>query len=99
MKKKPEKIDGVVKSIIKRLDDQSIPTSEAVTAAWDEVVGNKAKLHTKPASLIKKRLTVNVDGSTWLYELTLKKESLVKEMKKRLGEGKIEEIQFRIGDI
>ena len=99
MKKRPERIDGLVKDLIKKLDERSIPTSDAVIKAWGEIVGRKARVHTKPTSLRKKKLVINVDGSTWLYELTLKKDDLIRALKKRLGEDKIQEIQFRIGEL
>ena len=98
-KKKPEKIDSVVKAIIKKLDSNSNPTSDRIIEAWIEIVGDKAGLHSKPVSLRKKKLIVNVNGSTWLYQLTLIKDELLKEMKKKFSGEKIKEIQFRIGDI
>ena len=94
-----ERIDGVVKSIIKKLDKQSRLTSDDVEKAWKKIVGKKAASHTKPASLRKKQLVVNVDGSSWLYELTLKKAELLTELKKKLGEDRIEELRFRIGEL
>ena len=97
--KKPERIDSVVKSIIQKLDKQSNPTSDDMENIWKKVAGKKAFPHTKPASLRKKRLVINVDGSTWLYELTLRKDELLTGLKKRLGEDKIKELQFRIGEL
>lgn len=99
MKRESERIDSVVRSIIKKLDKQSNPTSEDIAKIWGEIAGKKAASHTKPASLRKKRLVINVDGSSWLYELTLKKRELLAELKKRLGGDKIEELQFRIGEL
>ena len=99
MKRRPERIEGVVKSIIQKLESNPNPTSEKIIAAWSEVVGKKGRAHSKPASLRRQRLIVNVDGSTWLYELTLNKERLLKGIKKKLGEDKVKEIQFRIGEI
>ena len=94
-----EQIASIVKSIIKKLDKQSNPTSEDIEKIWKEIAGKKAASHTKPASLRKKRLMMSVDGSSWLYELTLKKSELLAGLKKRLGEDKIEELQFRIGEV
>jgi predicted nucleic acid-binding Zn ribbon protein len=99
MRKKPERIDGIIKSIVERLGEEARPTSEGIGAIWKEMAGDKAARHTKPASLRKKRLIINVDGSSWLYELTLKKEFLLGELKKKLGEDTIKELQFRIGEL
>ncbi|MDD5680529.1 MAG: DciA family protein [Candidatus Omnitrophica bacterium] len=99
MKKKPERIDGVIKSLIEKLDKEARPTSEGIETIWQEIAGDKAAKHAKPVSLRKKRLVINVDGSSWLYELTLKKGVLLGGLKKKLGEDKITELQFRIGEL
>lgn len=99
MKNKAERIDGLIKSLIGRLERDSGPTTEDIGAAWKRAAGEAAFKHTKPAALRKKRLIINVDGSSWLYELTLKKEALLAEMRKILGEDKIKELQFRIGEL
>ena len=99
MKRREERIDSVIKSIIKKLDRQSNPTIEEIEKIWRKAAGAKALSHTKPASFRKKRLIINVDGSSWLYELTLKKEELLNKLKMQLGEEKIEELQFRIGEL
>ncbi|MBU4377250.1 MAG: DUF721 domain-containing protein [Candidatus Omnitrophica bacterium] len=99
MKNKAERIDGLIKSLIGRLERDSGPTTEDIGSAWKRAAGEAAFKHTKPAALRKKRLVINVDGSSWLYELTLKKEALLAEMRKILGEDKIKELQFRIGEL
>ena len=96
MKREPERIDSVVKSIIQKLDKQSNPTSDDIENIWKKVAGKKAFSHTKPASLRKKRLVINVDGSTWLYELTLKKDELLAGLKKELGEDKIKKPKLKV---
>jgi predicted nucleic acid-binding Zn ribbon protein len=99
MKQKPERINSVVKSIIEKLDKKSNLTSDEIEKIWKETAREKASLHTKPTSFRKKRLVINVDSSSWLYELTLRKNELLASLKKRLGEDKIEELQFRIGEL
>lgn len=99
MKRKPEHIDGVIKSVIESMRKDGRPTSETVEAVWKEIAGGKAALHAKPVHLRKKCLVVNVDGSSWLYELTLKKNSLLDGLKNKLGEDRIKELQFRIGEL
>ena len=99
MKRKPERISGVVRSVLERLDKRSNPTSDEINKIWQEVVGKKAFTHTKPASLKEKKLVINVDGSGWLYELTLKKKQLLNKMKSKLGQDKVKELQFRIGEL
>lgn len=99
MKRKAERIDSVVKSVIEKLDRQSNPTSDELEKIWRETSGEKAFSHSKPASFRKKRLIICVDGSSWLYELTLRKNELLAKLKKKLGGDKIEALQFRIGEL
>lgn len=101
MKRKAERIDSVIKSVIEKLDKTSNPTSGNVNIekTWKEVAGEKAFVHSRPASLRKKKLVINTDGSSWLYELTLRKKELLTGLKKRLGKDKIKELQFRIGEL
>ena len=99
MKRKAEQIGNVVKSIIERLDRQSNPAGDNLEKIWEETAGAKAFMHSKPASIRKKRLIIYVDGSSWLYELTLRKNELLAKLKKRLGKDKIEQLQFRIGEL
>jgi len=99
MKQKPERIDSIVKSIIEKLDKKSNPSSTDIERVWKEVAGEKISSHTKPASLRKKKLIINVDSSSWLYELTLKKNEFLANLKRGLGEDKIEQLQFRIGEL
>ncbi len=99
MKKKPEPIEGVIKAVIEKLGREARPTAEDINSIWRAAAGEKAAEHSKPVSMRNKRIIVNVDGSSWLYELTLKKVFLLKELKKKLGEEKIKELQFRIGEL
>ena len=99
MKRKSEKIDSIVKSIIEKLDRHANPTTNEIEDAWRQLVGERASSHTRPAALGKKKLVINVDGSAWLYELTLRKNELLASLKKKFGEDKIKELQFRIGEI
>lgn len=98
-KGKAEHIDGLVKSIIEKLDKQSNPTSDEIEDVWKKVAGEKAFSHTKVTSLRKKNLVINVDGSSWLYELTLRKKELLNAFIKKIGKDKIKGLQFRIGEL
>lgn len=99
MKRRAERIDSIISSVIKKLDSGSMAIAEDIENAWRQVAGRKAAGHSKPASLRKKKLTINVDGSGWLYELSLKKDELLHGLKKRLGSDKINQLQLRIGEL
>ena len=99
MGREAERIESIIRSVFKKLDGTVNPTIEEISALWKEAAGEKAAAHTRPASLRKKKLVVNVDGSSWLYELTLRKKEILERLQKKLGEDKIKELQLRIGEV
>lgn len=96
---KPEGISGVINQVIKKLDIKTHGQREDVVKAWREAIEPGAASHTKPVAIKKNILTVEVDSSTWLYVLSLKKKNILAAMQKTVGKEKIENIRFRIGEI
>lgn len=96
---KPEEIGGIINQIIKKLDTKTHGAKEEIVAAWHKAVEPGAAGHTKPVAIKKNILTIEVDSSTWLYVLSLKKRSILGAMKKTLGDTKIEDLRFRMGEI
>jgi predicted nucleic acid-binding Zn ribbon protein len=92
-------LEEVLKKIIGGISDKGNVTEEGMADAWRSAAGAKAAAHSKPRSLKSGRLVVNVDGSSWLYELTVKKREILKNLKEALKDKKVKEITFRIGDI
>jgi predicted nucleic acid-binding Zn ribbon protein len=97
--RKPEGIGGIVNQVIKKLDTKTHGAREEIVAAWDKAIEPEAKFHAKPIAIKKNILTIEVDSSTWLYMLNLKKRSILGAMRVTLGETKIEDIRFRMGEI
>ncbi|MDO8602476.1 MAG: DUF721 domain-containing protein [Candidatus Omnitrophota bacterium] len=96
---KPEDIGGVLNQVIKKLDAKTHGQREDVAKAWWGAIEPGAVSHTKPVAIKKNILTIEVDSSTWLYVLSLKKKSILAAMQKTVGKEKIEDIRFRIGEI
>lgn len=95
--KKP--LEGLLKNIIRRISDKGGLTEEDVRAAWENAVGGKAARHSRARSLKGSRLIVNVDDSSWLYELTVQKKEILKKLGEILKGNKIKDITFRIGEM
>lgn len=98
-KQKPEGINSILKKVIEEIEIKNPDTKETILNAWLKVSGKKAQEHSRPISIRKKVLTIEVDSSTWMYVLNLKKGTLIKNIQKELGKEKIQNIRFRIGDI
>jgi predicted nucleic acid-binding Zn ribbon protein len=94
----PQAIKDVVSTILEGLKSREPQYKMGLLQEWRRAVrGNIAK-HTKPVAWRGTRLIVNVDSSSYLYELSLRKEKILSRLKKYLGKEKINEIQFRIGE-
>lgn len=72
-------------------------TKERIGELWRNAAGRTAGRHSRPVSLRKGKLVVVVGESSFLYDLTLRKKEILKNLSGELG-GRIKEIQFRIGD-
>lgn len=97
--KKPEDMGDIIKQVIKKLDTKTHGRREEVVEAWQNAIEPGAAAHTKPVAIKKNVLTVEIDSSTWLYFLSMKKKGILESMKKALGGQGIEDIKFRIGEI
>lgn len=97
--KKNGSIEDILKDVIRNIGPKGRLTEEEVAFLWGEAAGEKAAKHSRPVSVKKAVLTVNVDGSSWLYELTTKKKEIIKKLEDKFEGKKIKEIRFRIGEI
>lgn len=97
--KKPEDIKRIVNKVIGRIEKQNPGKKEKILKVWRGIVGERASSHSRPVSIKRKVLTIETDSSTWFYALNLKKGSILKDIKRELGEHKITDIRLRMGDI
>ncbi len=92
-------LEEAVRQALKKLTKDEALTEEGVAAAWEKAAGCKAARHSRPASFKGGRLVVEVDASSWLYELTLEKKAILKRLGGKFAGKKIKEIGFRIGEV
>ncbi len=99
MKNKIVPIADIVKSVFAKLENEKSFTKEDIEDQWKALVGPRAAGHTRPASLRKGILTVFVDSSGWLQQMTLEKRKTLKQLKRTFGKDKILGIHFKVGEI
>ncbi len=97
--KKPEDIKKILYKVIGKIEKQGPGKKEIILEAWSRAAGEKAAYHSRPVGIKKGILTIEVEASTWLYTLNLKKAGILKEIKRSLEKYKIKDIRFRMGDI
>lgn len=98
-KNKAKPIKGIVEGVLKGWKKEKVFKKDILERVWKKVVGKKAAKHSRVGSLKSARLIIEVDESGWIYQLSLKKQDILKKLMKALKKEDIEisEIQFRIG--
>ena len=99
MRKGVTPIGDIVKEVFARLESEKSFTKEDIEGQWKSLIGPSAAKHTRPAALRKGILTVFVDTSGWLQQMTLQKRKTLKQLKRSFGKDRILGIHFRIGEI
>jgi predicted nucleic acid-binding Zn ribbon protein len=97
--RKAVSLEDLLKGAIRSLKKKARVTQEEMADIWKGAVGSAASSHTKPVALRKTGLSVNVDSSGWLYELTTQKKEILRKLDGKIKGKKIKEIRFRIGEI
>ncbi|MFH1190334.1 MAG: DUF721 domain-containing protein [Candidatus Omnitrophota bacterium] len=94
-----EHFSRLIGKVIDALSGKERLGEEEIEKAWRKAAGVPAARQSRPVSLKKSVLVVNVASSSWLYELTTKKKEIIGMLETELKGKKVREIRFRIGDI
>lgn len=92
-------IKGILGTVINKIQTKNRGVKKDILAIWNNLTGDNTSRHAKPLMIKKKVLIVEVDSSAWLYELSLKKTILLREMQNKIGADKIHDIRFRMGEM
>jgi len=98
VKRKIAPIGDVLKDVFSEIEKRQEVSEEAIGGLWRGLVGERGFKYSKPSSLKKQVLTVRVNNSAWMQELTLRKRALLKGLKRALGKDRIAGIHFKIGE-
>lgn len=92
-----EPIKDTIKQVMKRLKTKKrLARKEDLGTALKKVLTTQEKKHVKFSYFNKGVLALNVDSSSWLYHISLRKEKLINRLKKQTKT--IKDIRFRIGE-
>jgi hypothetical protein len=91
----PRAVGDLLPSAVLELRDRL--REERIRQAWRAVVGADAVRRTWPARLADGCLTVNVDNSPWLSELTLRGSEVVARLRERFGD--VHSVRFVLGPL
>ena len=99
MDAKDNPLEKVLKDVIAKMTSRR-PGEEEIGEAWARAAGNGAARHSRPVSFKTAVLVVNVDGSSWLYELSTAKREILRKLEADLkGKKRVIDIRFRIGAV
>ena len=70
-----------------------------VFTVWEQAVGAVIARHAQPATIRGRKLTVIVDSSAWMQQLSLLRPELTEKLNRVLGEAVVEQITLRLGEV
>lgn len=91
-------VSSVIASLTGEAARQGRLSQEQVEGLWRKAAGTPASRRSAPVSLRKGKLVISVGDSSLLYDLTLRKREILKNLT-RDSNGKVYDIQFRIGEV
>jgi len=93
----PQKLGDVIPALMKKFGMEEAHWINTLNEEWPDLVGPAVAAHTRPGELSNKRLTVYVDSSVWLYELSqTARGSMLENLANRYGPGMIRDIRFQL---
>lgn len=93
-----KKITPLLEDFLKKISPQKKRQKDAVFNAWCDIIGERLRGLTRPASFQNETLTVFIKTHTLYSFLCMhEKDRLLREMQKKLPNYSIKQIQFRIG--
>lgn len=97
---KPVPIKDVLMRAIEGIaaKQENLLYKEDIEKIWEDVVGKEAGRHSRPVRFKGKSLIINVDSSTWIYQLNIKKKTIEQRLNKLLKHKSPFKISLRVGE-
>lgn len=92
-------VSQILQSVFAEFEKNKNFTREDIQKKWAEIAGTSAAKHSRPVVYRKNILTIHTDSPAWMHDLTLRKRSILKQLKRVFGKDRIAEIQIKIGDV
>jgi len=97
----PRKVEKLSSTIEKILRDRGWGTKlkeYRIYGIWERAVGKGIARHARPAGMRGKKLTVLVDSSAWMQQLSLLKPEIMGKVNQHLREDAVESITLKLGE-
>ncbi len=91
-------VGEVLRKILPKLGLEQQVRQSQIVEDWEKIVGATVARHARPVALRDGLLTIAVDNSMWLSELSrYQKPLLLRKVRQHLGAATVKDILFRVG--
>lgn len=92
-----DNMKDIVSSVIGKLSQRQAFDHDKLQSIWDNLLNNLEMKHTQLMGLSEGELTIHVDSPAWLYQMKIKKATLLKRLKQE--DFDVKNIVFKIGKV
>jgi predicted nucleic acid-binding Zn ribbon protein len=92
-----DQIKDILQQVVKNISEHKVPEVDNLQSTWEHAVGKKTAQHTHIVGTKKGTLLVLADSPVRIFDLTLHKARILKQLQEQLPE--ILEISFKIGKV
>lgn len=96
---KPTTIGEALKEYLARSGMGGLQAVSRLISGWPKLVGPGIAAHSRPQDIKGGRLSLIVDSSAWMNQLSLLSTDIIDKVNKGLGAGTVTELRFRIGKV
>ncbi len=83
--------------VLSQLRNQNLEADDLAVAAWRQAVGKRLDERTRARQMVRKTLIVEVEDAVWQKQLHSIRGHILDNLKRILGPGVVEEVEFRVG--
>lgn len=93
---RPVPVKEILSKILKPADLRVLKRHTEIRQAWEQVIGERLRPHTRLVDYKKKVLWVEVPSSHWMQEAQFLKPQIMQALEDRLGPGVVNDLRFTI---
>jgi len=94
-----EQLSATIEKLLASRGLASKLKEDRVFGQWGRAVGKVIAQHAQPSMVRGKKLTVVVDSSAWMQQLSLLKPEIIEKLNVAMGAGAIESITLKLGEL
>jgi len=89
-------IGDVLKKLRYRLQVAKKQREFEILKDWTDIVGEKLAANTCPMYIVKGKLYIGAEGSSWFQEASYMRPEIIKRINEKFGKEAVKEIKFKI---